>query len=146
MAAASITELEKVIRPSGFFHNKARNLKDCAVMIANDHHGEVPRTMEELIALPGVGRKTANVVLGNAFGINAGVVVDTHIQRLSQRLGFTTEQTPEKIERELMVIVPQEDWTIFAHQMIHHGRQVCQARKPKCNECLLAPECPSRQI
>lgn len=115
-------------------------------MIANDHHGEVPRTMEELIALPGVGRKTANVVLGNAFGINAGVVVDTHIQRLSQRLGFTTEQTPEKIERELMVIVPQEDWTIFAHQMIHHGRQVCQARKPKCNECLLAPECPSRQI
>jgi endonuclease III len=146
MAAANIVELEEVIRPSGFFHNKARNLKDCSAMVANDHHGEVPRTMAELIALPGVGRKTANVVLGNAFGINAGVVVDTHIQRLSQRLGFTTEQTPQKIERDLISIIPQDDWTIFAHQMIQHGRQVCQARKPKCNECLLAPECPSRQI
>ncbi len=142
MAAANIVELEELIRSSGFFHNKARNLKDCATAIANEYHGEVPRTMEELIALPGVGRKTANVVLGNAFGINAGVVVDTHIQRLSQRLGFTTEQTPEKIERDLMSIVPQEEWTLFAHRMIQHGRQVCQARKPKCNECLLAPECP----
>ncbi|MGH7450243.1 MAG: endonuclease III [bacterium] len=146
MAEADITELEEVIRPSGFFHNKARNLKDCAAAIVNEHHGEVPRTMEELTALPGVGRKTANVVLDNAFGINAGVVVDTHIQRLSQRLGFTKEQNPEKIERDLMSIVPQDDWTIFAHQMIQHGRQVCQARKPKCNECLLAPDCPSRQI
>lgn len=146
MAKADINELEALIRPSGFFHNKAKNLQACAAAIANDYHGEVPRTMEELIALPGVGRKTANVVLGNAFGINAGVVVDTHIQRLSQRLGFTTEQTPEKIERDLMSIVPQDDWTIFAHQMIQHGRQICQARKPKCDECLLAPECPSKQI
>lgn len=142
MAEANIVELEELIRPSGFFHNKARNLKDCAAAIANDYHGEVPRTLEELIALPGVGRKTANVVLGNAFGINAGVVVDTHIQRLSQRLGFSKQENPEKIERDLMNIVPQDEWTIFAHQMIQHGRQVCQARKPKCNECLLAPECP----
>ncbi len=146
MAKADIAELEELIRPSGFFHNKARNLKDCAAAVANEHHGEVPRAMEELVALPGVGRKTANVVFGNAFGINAGVVVDTHIQRLSQRLGFTKEQNPEKIERDLMSIVPQDDWTVFAHRMIQHGRQVCQARKPKCNECLLAPECPSRQI
>jgi endonuclease-3 len=146
MAEADIAELEKLIRPSGFFHNKARNLKACAAAVANEHHGEVPRTMAELVALPGVGRKTANVVLGNAFGINAGVVVDTHIQRLSQRLGFTKEENPEKIERDLMSIIPQGEWTIFAHQMIQHGRQVCQARKPKCNECLLAPECPSRQI
>jgi endonuclease-3 len=146
MAEADIAELEELIRPSGFFHNKARNLKACAAAIANEHHGEVPRTMAELIALAGVGRKTANVVLGNAFGINAGVVVDTHIQRLSQRLGFTKEQTPEKIERDLMVIVPPEQWTVFAHRMIQHGRQICQARKPKCNECLLAPECPSRQV
>lgn len=146
MAEADIAELEELIRPSGFFHNKARNLKACAAAIANEHHGEVPRTMAELIALAGVGRKTANVVLGNAFGINAGVVVDTHIQRLSQRLGFTKEQTPEKIERDLMVIVPPEQWTVFAHRMIQHGRQICQARKPKCNECLLAPECPSRRV
>ncbi len=146
MAEANIAELEELIRPGGFFHNKAKNLKACAAAVANEHHGEVPRTMAELIALPGVGRKTANVVLGNAFGINAGVVVDTHIQRLSQRLGFTQEQNPEKIERDLMNIVPQEEWTIFAHRMIQHGRQICQARKPKCNECLLAPECPSRQI
>ncbi len=146
MAVANIAELEEVIRSSGFFHNKAKNLQACAAAIANEHYGEVPRTMAELIALPGVGRKTANVVLGNAFGINDGVVVDTHIRRLSQRLGFTKEKTPEKIEHDLMGVVPQEDWTIFAHQMIQHGRQVCQARKPKCNECLLAPECPSRQI
>lgn len=146
MAEARIAELEELIRSSGFFHNKAKNLQACAAAIANEHHGEVPRTMEALIALPGVGRKTANVVLGNAFGINVGVVVDTHIRRISQRLGFTKEQNPEKIERDLMSIVPQEDWTIFAHRMIQHGRQVCQARKPKCNECLLAPECPSRQV
>lgn len=142
MAEADINELEALIRSSGFFHNKAKNLQAGAAAIINEHHGEVPRTMAELIALPGVGRKTANVVLGNAFGINTGVVVDTHIRRISQRLGFTKEQNPEKIERDLMSIVPQEDWTVFAHRMIQHGRQICQARRPKCNECLLAPECP----
>ncbi len=146
MAKADITELEELIRPSGFFHNKARSLKACASAIANEHHLEVPQTMEDLIALPGVGRKTANVVLGNAFGINAGVVVDTHIQRLSQRLKLTKEQNPEKIEQDLMAIVPQAEWTVFVHRMIQHGRQICQARKPKCNKCLLAPDCPSRQI
>jgi endonuclease-3 len=145
MAEADLAELEAIIRPSGFFHNKAKNLKACAAAIANDHHGLVPRTMEELIKLPGVGRKTANVVLGNAFNINSGVVVDTHIQRLAQRLALTKEQAPEKIERDLMAIVPREEWTIFAHRMIQHGRQICQARKPHCNECLLAPGCPSRQ-
>ncbi|MCG3118251.1 MAG: Endonuclease III [bacterium] len=146
MAQATLTELEALVRASGFFHNKAKNLKACATVLERDHHGEVPRTMDELLKLPGVGRKTANVVLGNAFGINAGVVVDTHIQRLSQRLGFSNEPTPEKIERDLMAIVPQEEWTVFSHRMIQHGRVICSARKPKCNECLLAPECPSRQI
>lgn len=146
MAEADLTELEALIRPSGFFRNKAKNLKACAAAIANTHHGDVPRTMEALTELPGVGRKTANVVLGNAFGLNAGVVVDTHIQRLSQRLGFTSQKTPEKIECDLMAIVPQEEWTIFAHRMIQHGRLICQARKPKCNACLLAPDCPSRQV
>jgi len=145
MANAALPELEELVRSSGFFHNKAKNLKAGATALVNDHHGEVPQTMEELIKLPGVGRKTANVVLGNAFNINAGVVVDTHIQRLSQRLGFSDEQTPDKIERDLMAIVPQEEWTAFSHRMIQHGRQICSARKPKCDECLLAPECPSQQ-
>jgi len=146
MANAALPELKELVRSSGFFHNKAKNLKACATALVTDHHGEVPRMMEELIKLPGVGRKTANVVLGNAFNINAGVVVDTHIQRLSQRLGFSNEQTPEKIERDLMAIVPPEEWTVFSHRMIQHGRQVCSARKPKCDECLLAPDCPSRQV
>jgi endonuclease-3 len=146
LAKADLLELEALIRPSGFFHNKAKNLITCAVAIENQHHGEVPASMEELIELPGVGRKTANVVLGNAFGINAGVVVDTHIQRLSQRLKLSEEQTPEKIECDLMAIVPQEEWTRFAHRMIQHGRLICQARKPKCHECPLAPDCPSQPM
>lgn len=145
LAQAELSELERLIRPSGFFRNKAKNLQACASVIANEHHGKVPRTMEELIKLPGVGRKTANVVLGNAFNINAGVVVDTHIQRLSQRLRLTNEHNPGKIERDLMTIVPQAEWTIFAHRMIEHGRRICQARTPKCGECRLAPDCPSRK-
>lgn len=143
MAQATLPELEELIKSSGFFHNKAKNLKASASALMQTHGGQVPRSMEELIQLPGVGRKTANVVLGNAFGINAGVVVDTHIQRLSQRLGFSTETTPEKIERDLVMLVPQEDWTAFSHRMIQHGRQICAARKPKCDECLLAPDCPA---
>lgn len=142
MAQAALLELEALVKPSGFFHNKAKNLKACAAALVQWHGGEVPRTMEALIQLPGVGRKTANVVLGNAFKINAGVVVDTHIQRLSQRLGLSRETTPEKIERDLMALVPQAEWTAFSHQMIQHGRQICAARKPKCNECRLAPDCP----
>lgn len=146
MAGADTAELEELIRPCGFFHNKAKNLKACAMALVNEHEGKIPQTIEELTELPGVGRKTANVVLGNAFGINAGVVVDTHIQRLSQLLQLTKEENPEKIERDLVAIVPQADWTVFAHRMIQHGRLICQARKPKCNECLLAPDCPSRQM
>ena len=142
MAPAALTELETLVKSSGFFHNKAKNLKACAAALMSAHGGNVPRTMEALIQLPGVGRKTANVVLGNAFNINAGIVVDTHIQRLSQRLGFSREITPEKIERDLMVLVPAEEWTVFSHRMIQHGRQICAARKPKCNACLLAPDCP----
>ena len=145
MAPAALTELEELVKSSGFFHNKAKNLKAGAAALMNAHGGKVPRTMEELIQLPGVGRKTANVVLGNAFNINAGVVVDTHIQRLSQRLGFSREITPEKIERDLMTLVPRAEWTAFSHRMIQHGRQICSARKPKCNACLIAPDCPSRQ-
>ena len=142
MASAALTELEALVKSSGFFHNKAKNLKACAAALMSAHGGNVPRTMEALIQLPGVGRKTANVVLGNAFNINAGIVVDTHIQRLSQRLGFSREITPEKIERDLMVLVPAEEWTVFSHRMIQHGRQICAARKPKCDACLLAPDCP----
>ena len=142
MAPAALTELETLVKSSGFFHNKAKNLKACAAALMSAHGGNVPRTMEALIQLPGVGRKTANVVLGKAFNINAGVVVDTHIQRLSQRLGFSREITPEKIERDLMVLVPTEEWTVFSHRMIQHGRQICAARKPKCDACLLAPDCP----
>ena len=142
MSPAALTELETLVKSSGFFHNKAKNLKACAAALMSAHGGNVPRTMEALIQLPGVGRKTANVVLGNAFNINAGIVVDTHIQRLSQRLGFSREITPEKIERDLMVLVPTEEWTVFSHRMIQHGRQICAARKPKCDACLLAPDCP----
>jgi len=145
LAAASIIEIEQAIKQTGFFHNKAKSLKGCAEALVREHGGRVPETMEELVALPGVGRKTANVVLGNAFGKNIGVVVDTHVQRLSRRLGFTKQETPEKIEQDLMQIVPQEDWTVFAHRMIQHGRQICAARKPKCGICPLSKDCPSYQ-
>ncbi|MDZ7343867.1 MAG: endonuclease III [candidate division KSB1 bacterium] len=145
LARADLAELESLIRPSGFFRQKAKNLKACAEAIANDHGGQVPRTMAALMALPGVGRKTANVVLGNAFHLNEGIVVDTHMQRLAQRLGLSRENNPEKIEQELMAIVPQEDWTVFSHRMIQHGREICRARQPKCPACLLAPDCPARQ-
>lgn len=146
LAQAKQAELEKLIHATGFFRNKARNLIGCAQRLVSEHGGEVPASMAELTALPGVGRKTANVVLGNAFGINAGVVVDTHVQRLSQRLGFTKEETPEKSERDLMAIVPRKEWTLFSHRLILHGRQICNARKPKCGTCALAPDCPASEI
>ena len=145
LAAASIIEIEQAVKQAGFFHNKAKNLKGCAEALAREHGGHVPETMEELVALPGVGRKTANVVLGNAFGKNIGVVVDTHVQRLSRRLGFTKQETPEKIEQDLMQVVPQKDWTAFSHRMIQHGRQICVARKPKCTICPFSKDCPSYQ-
>jgi len=143
LAAANPEELEQLIHASGFFRTKARNLLGCAQVLMKQHHGEVPQTMSALTALPGVGRKTANVVLGNAFGKNEGIVVDTHVQRLSQRLGFTTQTQPEKIEQELTSWVPRKEWTVFSHWLILHGRQVCVARKPKCEACALAAACPA---
>ena len=143
LADADPTELEEAIRPTGFFRNKAKSLQGMARALVEDHGGEVPRTMEDLVALPGVGRKTANVVLGNAFSIDEGVVVDTHVRRLSNRLGFTSQSDPEKIERDLIRTVPKEDWTVFSHLLILHGRSVCKARKPACVDCVVNDLCPS---
>jgi endonuclease III len=142
-AGADPAELEEDIRQTGFFRNKAKSLRGMARALVEDHGGKVPRTMRELVALPGVGRKTANVVLGNAFSIDEGVVVDTHVRRLSNRLGFTAHDDPEKIEQDLMQTVPREDWTVFSHLLILHGRAVCKARKPDCEECTLNDLCPS---
>ena len=142
-ANADLAELEQDIKPTGFFRNKAKNIKACCAALVEKHGGVVPRTMEELIQLGGVGRKTANVVLGNAFGINVGVVVDTHISRLSQRLGLTTHSNPEKIEQDLIPLVPRGQWTLFSHWLIWHGRRRCNARKPDCAGCEIAKLCPS---
>ena len=142
-AGASPEEFENDIRSLGFFRNKARSIRACCKKLVARHAGRVPRTMDELTQLDGVGRKTANVILGNAFGVNAGVVVDTHVTRLAGRLGLTTETQPEKIERVLMELVPQEDWTLFSHWLIWHGRRRCGARKPDCVGCELAAWCPS---
>jgi endonuclease III len=142
-AESSLTELEEDIRPTGFFRNKARSLRGMASVLVDEHGGEVPRTMQELVALPGVGRKTANVVLGNAFGVDEGIVVDTHVRRVSGRLGLTEQQDPIKIEQDLMKLVPQEDWTVFSHLLILHGRRTCKARKPDCPNCILNDICPS---
>ncbi len=136
-------QLEDMIHATGFFRAKARNIRACCAALVERHGGEVPRTMEELYALAGVGRKTANVVLGNAFGINVGVVVDTHVQRLSRRLGLTKQTTPEKIEQDLMELIPREQWTLFSHWLIWHGRRRCTARKPDCPGCELRTLCPS---
>ena len=140
-AAAPLPELEEMIRSTGFFHMKAMAIKSCCADLVAKHGGQVPRTMEELTALRGVGRKTANVVLGNAYGI-PGLVVDTHVARLAHRLGLTAEKDAVKIESALMPVVPRERWTAFSHWLILHGRAVCNARKPRCSECALAPHCP----
>jgi endonuclease-3 len=142
-ANAPLAELEQAIKSTGFFHNKAKNIQACCRKLIVRHAGKVPHTMEELTQLAGVGRKTANVVLGNAFGINVGVVVDTHIARLSQRLGLTRQTTPEKIEPELMALVPQKQWTLFSHWLIWHGRRRCNARRPDCEGCEIKKLCPS---
>lgn len=136
-------ELERDIHSTGFFRNKAKNIKAASQRLIEVYGGEIPRTMAEILTLGGVARKTGNVVLGNAFGIASGVVVDTHVSRLSQRLGLTQEKTPEKIEQDLQELVPKKDWVMFSHWLIFHGRQICQARKPKCLECVLADICPS---
>ena len=142
LAAADPAALERVIHSTGFFRNKAKAIREACNDIVTKHGGEVPRTMLELTALRGVGRKTANVVLGNAYGINDGVVVDTHVTRLAHRLGFTAEADAVKIEYALMPLVPRESWTLFSHWLILHGRAVCNARKPLCSACPLAPHCP----
>ena len=136
-------ELEEDILPTGFYRNKARSLRGMANALVEKHAGEVPRTMSELVALPGVGRKTANVVLGNAFGTNEGIVVDTHVRRVSGRLGLTESSDPVNIEQELMEVVPEEDRTIFSHLLILHGRRTCKVRKPDCPNCILNDICPS---
>jgi endonuclease-3 len=141
-ANAPLVELEQAIKTTGFFRNKAKNIQACCRKLVELYGGEVPRTMEELTQLDGVGRKTANVVLGNAFGINVGVVVDTHVARLSHRLGLTGQKTPEKIERDLMLLVPQQQWTLFSHWLIWHGRRRCAARKPDCVSCEILKLCP----
>jgi endonuclease III len=142
-AGADPAHLEEDIRPTGFYRNKARSLQGMARALLERHGGEVPRTMAELVALPGVGRKTANVVLGNAFDVDEGVVVDTHVRRVSGRLGLTGEKDPEKIERDLLQVVPEGERTLFSHLLIFHGRRVCKARKPDCPNCVLNDVCPS---
>ena len=141
-ANASLATLENEIKTTGFFRNKAKSIKTACQAILEKHSGEVPRTMEELITLGGVGRKTANVVLGNAFNINIGVVVDTHVGRLSRRLGLTRHEAPEKVEQDLMALVPQEKWTLFSHLLIWHGRRRCYARTPDCPNCEIKNLCP----
>ena len=135
-----------MIRSTGFFRNKTKSLIGMAKAVVERHAGEIPRTMNELRVLPGVGRKTANVVLGNAFGVDEGIVVDTHVSRLAGRLRLTEETEPEKIERDLMAIVPKADWTVVSHLLIFHGRQVCIARRPRCEACVLARMCPSSLV
>ena len=145
-AAADPAALEADIRSTGFYKNKAKNLRACCAMLVEKHGGEVPRTMEELHALAGVGRKTANVVLGNAFGLNVGVVVDTHVTRLANRLGLAEGVDAVKLEQELMRLVPPAEWTLFSHWLIWHGRRRCAARQPDCDPCELAPLCPRKGV
>jgi endonuclease III len=145
-AGADPAELEADIRPTGFYRNKARSLQGMARALLDEHGGEVPRTMAGLVSLPGVGRKTANVVLGNAFGVDEGVVVDTHVRRVSGRLGLTAEKDPEKIEQDLLGVVPEGERTLFSHLLIFHGRRVCKARKPDCPGCVLSDICPSSTV
>lgn len=146
LAGARQEEVEEIVRSTGFFRSKAKNLIGMADAVVERHGGEIPRTMAELTALPGVGRKTANVVLGNAFGLDEGVVVDTHVKRLSNRLGFTRAASPERIEVNLVALFPRERWTMLSHLLIFHGRQVCVARKPRCSQCVLADLCPSSAV
>lgn len=145
-ANADRGELERDLSSINFFRNKTKNIQATCQILSEQHRGEVPQTMEALIALPGVARKTANVVLGNAFGIASGVVVDTHVSRLSQRLGLTQNEQPEKIEQDLIRLVPKKEWVLFSHLLISHGRAACQARKPNCGACSLEALCPSSSL
>ncbi|HEU5041811.1 MAG TPA: endonuclease III [Gemmatimonadales bacterium] len=143
LAGASQDEVEEIIRSTGFFRNKARSLIGMAQALVADHEAVVPRSMEELRLLPGVGRKTANVILGNAYGINEGITVDTHVTRVARRLGLTRHTDPVKIEQDLMPLFPRAEWALLSHLFIFHGRQICVARKPRCPQCPLADLCPS---
>jgi endonuclease-3 len=143
MAAASLPEIEELIRTTGFFRNKAKSIKGAANVVVDEFGGQVPQTMDEILKLPGVARKTANVVLGSWYGIAVGVVVDTHVLRLSRRLELTKNTAPEKVEQDLMKIIPQSRWIAFSHELIHHGRQVCVARNPRCEGCTLEKLCNS---
>jgi endonuclease-3 len=146
MSQAEPEKLEDVIRSTGFFRNKTKSLLGMSTAVSEQYSGRVPSTMDELVKLPGVGRKTANVVLGNAFHIDEGVVVDTHVGRLSVRLGLTNETDPVKVEQVLMSLIPREDWTLVSHLLIFHGRRVCIARVPRCESCVLADVCPSARV
>jgi len=146
LASARIDDVEELVKTTGFFRNKARNVVGMAHALVERHGGEVPPSMDELVKLPGVGRKTANVILGNAFGQNEGIVVDTHVARLSARLGLTRETDPVKIEQALVPLFPRERWTMLSHLLIAHGRAVCEARRPRCGECGLKEICPSADV
>ena len=146
LASAKLEELEEMIKSTGFFRNKARSLVGMATAIADRHGGAVPSTMEQLVDLPGVGRKTANVVLGNAYHRDEGIVVDTHVTRVSQRLALTTSTDAVKIEQDLMPLFPRDQWTLLAHLLIEHGRRICVARTPKCEQCVLSDLCPSSRV
>lgn len=141
-AAADLSELEEDIKPTGFFRNKAKNIKECCIKILRDHGGKVPDTMEELLKLPGVGRKTANVILSTVFS-KPGVIVDTHCTRLANRIGLTSSKNPDIIERDLMKLLPEREWAEFSHCLVYHGREICHARKPKCEICSILPYCDS---
>lgn len=140
-ARASLTTLERMIHSTGFFRNKAKNIREACRRLVRDHNGQVPQSMEELLELPGVARKTANVVLGTAYGVASGVVVDTHVFRISRRLGLTRARTPEKVEQDLMALLPAGEWINFSHRLIHHGRRICSARNPQCSLCALETHC-----
>lgn len=146
MAKAPVESIEEIIHSTGFYKNKAKNLKSCAADLVEKHQGQVPEDLEALVQLAGVGRKTANVVLGNAFGIPSGIVVDTHVTRLSNRLGWVKTDNAVMIERQLSKLVPQEDWIMLSHWLISHGRAVCKARKPACSHCFLEETCPKKGV
>lgn len=142
MSSANLSELEEIIRSTGFFKNKAKNILECSKILSKQYAGRVPQTLDELVVLPGVGRKTANVVLGNAFQITSGVVVDTHVTRLSNRFGWIKSQNAVAIENELQKMIPKEDWILISHLLIWHGRRHCKARSPVCESCFLFDQCP----
>lgn len=146
LASAKMIRVEELVKSTGFYKNKARSLVGMAKAVMENHKGEIPSTIEELTALPGIGRKTANVVLGNAFGIATGIVVDTHVKRLAFRMGLTKQTNPEKVEIDLMKVVPKSDWVMISHRLIFHGRRICVARKPRCETCPILHVCPRKGL